>query len=53
MKDENEISLPDTSDWGEPDQGIKVKPVDGRGILIQDCQVGRAGIVPELSLIHI
>ncbi len=44
------IPLPDTTAWGEPDRGIRVKPVDGRGILMRDCQVGKAGEVPELAL---
>ena len=43
------VPLPDTTDWGEPDRGIRVKPVDGRGILMRDCQVGKAGEVPEVA----
>ncbi len=49
MSEDFNIPLPDTSDWGEPDKGIKVKPVNGRGILMRDCQVGRAGEVPEVA----
>lgn len=44
------IQLPDTSSWGTPDWGIKVTPQDGKGILMRDCLVGRAGEVPETAL---
>ncbi|RMD85701.1 MAG: hypothetical protein D6813_15905 [Calditrichaeota bacterium] len=35
------IKLPDTSNWGTPDRGIKVKPRAGKGIQLVDCFVVR------------
>ena len=42
-----EIKIPDTTNWGEPDWGIRVPPRDGGGIDLRDCFVGQAGQVPE------
>jgi hypothetical protein len=47
MEEQPVIQLPDTSSWGTPDWGISVKPQKDKGLLMRDCQVGRAGVVPE------
>ena len=43
------IKLPDTTKWGEPDWGIRVKPRVGKGIFLADCFVGQAAGVPEMA----
>lgn len=50
MSDDAIIQLPDTSSWGLPDWGVKVRPREGKGILMRDCLVGKAGEVPDVAL---
>tara|TARA_B100000029_G_scaffold516620_1_gene631817 strand:+ start:44535 stop:45608 length:1074 start_codon:yes stop_codon:yes gene_type:complete len=49
-ENEKSFALPNTSHWGEPDSGIRVEPVSGRGILLNHCQVGKAGLIPDIAL---
>ncbi len=48
-----DIKLPDTTNWGEPDWGIRVPPRDGGGVDLRDCFVGQAGHVPEEAPPHL
>jgi hypothetical protein len=52
MSDEPIVQLPDTSSWGTPDWGIKVLPQAGKGLVMRDCMVGRAGEVPDVASKH-
>lgn len=49
MADDAIIQLPDTSSWGTPDWGIRVDPKTGKGLLMRDCQVGKAGDIPDTA----